>query len=385
MHTNIALYRSIAVTVLGLGAFLAACGDDTDGTGGGGSTATSTSTSKSASVSASSSGSSSGSSSSSGGATGPTLKTVNTTPFNPAMGQLPEGLAISADGKTAFVGYAITGQIVKVNIADGVVSNFGKVPTPPPPPGPGQTQGLVLGLAADANGYVYVGVGSFVAVGIYQGGVYKIPAAGADVTTVFSKDATMTFPNGLVLDGAGHLYAADSAVGTIFKIDLADGKATPWLTNDLLKGDKGNTCAAGLPFDIGANGIVKIGNDLIVANTDKASLIKVTIKADGTADVPVAFVAPDAPCTLKGVDGISADGAGNIYVAANAQNALLKVTADGKTTTKLIDKGLLDSPASIAFVKVGDIDELLVTNSGIIAAATGGIPKPSLASYGPLK
>ena len=181
------------------------------------------------------------------------------------------------------------------------------------------------------------------------------------------------------------MYVADSASATIFKVDLADGKATPWLTNDLLKGDKGNTCAAGLPFDIGANGIVKIGNDLIVGNTDKSSLTKITIKADGTADVPVAFVAPDAACTLKGIDGISADAAGNIYVAANAQNALLKVSADGKTTTKLIDKGLLDSPASIAFLKVGDVNELLVTNSGIFAAVTGGTPKPSLVSYGPLK
>lgn len=380
MHTNIALYRSIAVTMVGLGAFLTACGDDTDGTGGGGSSTTSTSTSKSASVSASTS----GSSSSSGGTMAAMLKTVNKTPFDPSKGQLPEGLALSPDGKTAYVGYAITGEIVKVTLADGTVAPFGKVPTPPPPVA-GATQGLVLGLTVAATGEVYVGVGSFVVPGVFQGGVYKIAAAGGDAGAVFSKDPTLAFPNGLVLDGAGHLYVADSASATIFKIDLADGKATAWLTNDLFKGDKGNTCAAGLPFDIGANGIVKVGSDLIVGNTDKASLIKIAIKADGTADTPVVLVAPDAACTLKSLDGISADAAGNIYVAANAQNALLKVSADGKTTTKLIDKGLLDSPASIVFAKGTEGDELLVTNSGLIAAATGGTARPSLVSYGPLK
>jgi sugar lactone lactonase YvrE len=383
MNTNIALYRSIAVTVLGLGAFLTGCGDDTTGAGGSGSTASSSTGSK-GSGSSSSSSSTSGSSSSTGGATEPSLKKINKTDFNPAMGQLPEGLAITSDGATAYVGYALSGEIVKITLPEGVVSQFGKVPTPPPPAA-GVPQGLVLGLTVGPNGDVYVGVGSFVAPGTYQGGIYKVPAAGGDAGAVFSKDAGMVFPNGLDFDAKGDLYVTDSAAGSIFKITIADGKAVEWLKNDLLKGDVTNTCAvAASPFAVGANGLVVVGTDVIVSNTNKASLVKIPINTDGSAGAPTVFYTPDGSCALKGADGITADTAGNIFVAANDQNALYKVSADGKTATKLIEKGLMDFPASIAFRSVGGVNELLFTNAAL-TSAIAGTPKPSLASYGPLK
>jgi len=50
--------------------------------------------------------------------------------FEVSKGQLPEGLAV-ADG-VPYVGLAPTGQIAKVSLADGSLSEFATLPTPVP-------------------------------------------------------------------------------------------------------------------------------------------------------------------------------------------------------------------------------------------------------------
>src|SRR5262245_9798743 len=111
MNATMKLCSSILVTSLGLGASLTACGDDTTGTGGTGGTGTTTSSSKSSSVTSSGS-----------GMAAAELKTINKTAFDAMKGELPEGLAITPDGATAYVGFAPSGKIVKVSLADGTVS-----------------------------------------------------------------------------------------------------------------------------------------------------------------------------------------------------------------------------------------------------------------------
>jgi len=57
---------------------------------------------------------------------------------------------------------------------------------------------------------------------------------------------------------------ADSNAGSIFKLSKSGKTVEKWATDELLAGDSKRSCAslqnAGLPFDIGANGIVRVGS-----------------------------------------------------------------------------------------------------------------------------
>lgn len=287
--------------------------------------------------------------------------------------QLPEGLAMNAAGDTAYVGLAPTGQILQIKVADGTVSDFGSVPMPP------ANKGFVLGVQNDKAGDFYVAVASFDPT--YQPGIYKIPAAGG-AGVLFAKDAKMNFPNGLVFNAAGDLFVTDSAAGTIFKID-DKGVVTTWLTDPLITGDIAAKCPSGLGFPIGANGIVLSGTDFYVTNTDKASMAKIAIKADGTAGAVTDFVATDC-MNFGGPDGLSADADGTFLVASNGINSITRVGTDGKVSLVVAKAPAapLDSPASTWITNAGKAGStLFITNSGIATFQAGGVPKPGLLSY----
>src|SRR5262245_4268348 len=100
MNVPETLSRIILVLTLGSSALLAACEENSSpGTGGAG--GSSTTAMSSVSSSAVSSGS---------GIVGPELKFV--AQFSAMNNELPQGLAITPDGRTAYVGYAPTGKIV---------------------------------------------------------------------------------------------------------------------------------------------------------------------------------------------------------------------------------------------------------------------------------
>lgn len=359
---------ALLLALLGAGTLFVACGDgagliyppdgggSTTGSGGGGGEAPMTTSGGTTS--------STGSSMGTGGAM-PTLAWV--AQFDATKGELAEGLVVNKAGDTAYVGYAPTGKIVKITLADGKVSAFGTVPAPPP-----MNKGAVVGLALDATESLYVAVASF-DVALYQPGIYKIPAAGG-AGTMFASDPGMTLPNGLVFDATGNLFAADSASGSIFKINAA-GVATKWLTDPLLEGETPAKCAGGSGLKIGANGIAlsNAKTDFYVANSNKASVVKIAIMADGTAGAVTDFSKTDC-LNLGGADGISVDADGSLLIAANGINAITRVGMDGKPTI-VIDKGLLDSPASTWISN----KTLFITNAAFTSAQTpGGMPKPGL-------
>jgi len=361
---------ALLLALLGAGIALVACGgggglnlppdasDGTSTTGGGGEAPMTTSGGTTGTT---------GSSMGTGGAMPATLSWV--AELDATKGQLPEGIALNAAEDTAYLGFAATGQIVKVHLADGKMSDFGSVPAPP------MNGGFVLGLAFDKDGALYVGAASFGPA--YQAGIYKIPAAGG-AGTLFAKDATMTVPNGLVFDKDGALFVTDSAAGSIFKINTA-GAVTKWLTDPLLTGDVASKCSSGLSFPLGANGIALSNGAFYVANTDKASVAKIPVMADGTAGAASAFAASDC-AALGGADGLAVDTDGTLLIAANGINSIVRVGTDGKTSV-VVAKDKLDSPASLA---IGTKPEknLFITNAAFTSAQTpGGKPKPGLLKF----
>ncbi|HEY0191788.1 MAG TPA: hypothetical protein VGC42_11755 [Kofleriaceae bacterium] len=280
------------------------------------------------------------------------------TKLDATQGSMAEGLAVR--GKTAYMTYAGSGQVVTVDLDTGVATPYSTLPTPVA--GKGFASGVVL-----HGNDLYGGLVSFVPE--VQPGVYKAVQGGA--ATLFAKHAEMVFPNGMVFDDAGQMYITDSAAGAVFRVSTS-GEVTKWASGPLLAGGKdgcGPGKGVGVPFDIGANGIVLDGGAIVVTNTDQGSLIKIPINADGSAGTAATFAGPDC-AALNGADGLTVAPDGDYIVAVNHQNKLARIDAAGHIST-LVAGAPLDFPASLMF----DGGALYVGNFAFLDAANPGILK----------
>lgn len=278
--------------------------------------------------------------------------------FDATQGAMAEGLAVQ--GKTGYMAYAGSGQIVSVDLSTGAATPYSTLPTPV------SGKGFASGMLLHGND-LYGGLVSFVP--DVQPGIYK--AVKGQPATLFAKHAEMVFPNGMVFDDAGQMYITDSAAGAVFRVS-ASGEVTKWASGPLLAGGK-DGCGAGkgvgVPFDIGANGIALDGNNLIVTNTDQGSVLRIPVNADGTAGTVATIAGPDC-AALNGADGLTIAPDGDYVVAVNHQNKLVRVDGAGKITT-LLSGAPLDFPASVTF----DGGALYVSNFAFLDAANPGVLK----------
>jgi hypothetical protein len=257
--------------------------------------------------------------------------------FDGAQGQMSEGVAIR--GRTAYLGYVASGEVVAVDLATGVVSQFGTLPAPV------ANKGFVAGLAVHGDD-LYVALVSFVPE--VPAGIYRLGSAGG-AAELFASAAEMAFPNGIAFDGAGQMYVTDSAAGAVFRVS-ATGEVSRWLADPLLVGNKdacGEGMGVGVPFDIGANGIVVDGDTIFVTNTDQAQVVRIPVESDGNAGTPSLLVSHDC-AELSGADGLAILPGGDLVVAVNHLNKLVRVDRDGRVTM-LASGEPLDFPASVAF------------------------------------
>ncbi|MGC4093694.1 MAG: hypothetical protein QM756_38500 [Polyangiaceae bacterium] len=287
------------------------------------------------------------------------------TRFDPAAGELPEGLLVNGD--TAYVGFAPSSRIVRVDVKTGEAKPFAELPAPV------AGKGFMTGLAQSLTGDLYAGLASFVPE--VQAGIYRVSAAGGKAE-LFAKDAALPFPNALAFDAAGNLFATDSGTGSVFRID-AQGHAERWATGDALSGQKEACNSAGPGFAIGANGLVVEKSAVYVVNLDKATLVRIPRNADGRAGEPHVLAGPDC-ATLGGADGLARAPDGSFVVAVNRQNKLLRVTEDGRVAT-LAQGAPFDFPASVAYAG----QSLFTTNFALKNASAGRSSNPALLRLSP--
>ncbi len=346
---------AIASALLASAAFSAGCGDDSttgttaSGTGGEGVTSTSTGTTGT---------------STSTGTGGASAAPEVVFAFDPTKGQFVEGLDIK-DG-TAYIGALPTGQIVTVDLAKHTVADYGATPAFP------QNGGALVGLTLGSDGALYAAL-NVTAAGGPKTGIYRV-APGGGAATLFASDPAMAFANDLRFNAAGELLVSDSMSGKIFKV-AKDGTVSTWLSHALLTPDA-TVCAEKTMFHLGINGFVLSGGAYYATNTDRASIVKIPVNADGSAGTPEVFVATDCG-KLSGADGIAADEVtGDLFVAVNYKNTVLRIGKD-KSITTIASGEPLQSPASL-FVdsKAGS---LYVTCAAFSALATDpSKAKPSL-------
>jgi sugar lactone lactonase YvrE len=273
--------------------------------------------------------------------------------FDPAAGEFPEGVAVDVRD-TAYV--SLINPVAEIRkISPGgtqsVLAHFDV-------PGIGP-----LGLAVDASSKrLYVAMSTFDPA---TRGVYLVRPDGS--SSRLRGTGKILFPNGLALDPRGDLYVTDSIGGSVWKIPRG-GSAHLWVHSPLLTG----TGAIGLGFPIGANGIAVQKHAVMVTNTEKAKVVRIPVRHDGSAGTPTVIAKDPA---LFGADGLALDVFGNAYVAVNSQNTLVRLGRGGSLTTLATAADGLDNPASLAWgTSKGDRKSLFITNFSAFSSS----PKPGL-------
>lgn len=284
--------------------------------------------------------------------------------FIPFEGQ-PEGVAVDKVGNVFVSVRASSDQVWKFS-SSGVSTLLADL---------GEPGGGACGMALDAVGNPYV------CRAMTNQGVYRIAPDGQVILLPGTEQ--IVFPNGLAFDHRGTLYvtetfsiessSGDFGPGGIWRIPKKGGTAELWLRDELLAGLPPSL----FPFPVGANGIGFYHGDLYIINTDKALVVRVRVRPDGSPgqpevwkaveDVPesVFYNSPGLPVML---DGLAFDVHGNIYITVISRSAVVRINADDLSQeTIAVYPGIpLDCPASLAFGTVkGGRQNLFVTNLGM--------------------
>lgn len=263
---------------------------------------------------------------------------------------------------SAFVGFAPTARVVRVDLATRKVSPFGQLPTPV------SGKGFMTGLAQSPNGEIYAGLVSFVPE--VQAGVYRLPKEGG-AATLFAKDTALSFPNALAFDSDGTLFVTDSGSGSVFRIGT-DGHAERWASGDALTGNKDACGGMGPGFPIGANGLVVERDGVYSVNLDKATLVKIERTETGKAGAITTVAGPSCEA-LGGADGLARTKDGSFLIAVNRQNKIVRVSSGGNIDT-VVSGAPLDFPATVAFEGA----TLYATNFAFMTASAGKPATPGL-------
>ncbi|WP_330346753.1 SMP-30/gluconolactonase/LRE family protein [Streptomyces sp. NBC_00582] len=243
-------------------------------------------------------------------------------------GQQPENITLLPDGSSV-VTFALSRRIAHIT-TDGTVHVLATLPAPAAgSTTPVLTSPFLGGIvrAADGTFYFNYATGSADLTGVWKLRLghtpHRIAALPAD-----------GLPNGLALD-SGHLYAADSVRGTIWRVPLRGGSATAWSVGTALAPTGGF---------LGANGIKVHRGAVWVSNSDQGTVLRIPVGHHGKAS-KAHVVARDLPV----IDDFAFTGRGDTLLAAlDRPNEVALVKEDRTHTIVLNGQDGLQSPTSIA-------------------------------------
>ncbi|MFU1781681.1 SMP-30/gluconolactonase/LRE family protein [Haloarcula japonica] len=267
--------------------------------------------------------------------------------------RVPENMALGPDGGLYF---GITaGEVRRVPAAETGATGLSLDDTEQIATLPG-----AIGVEAAPDGTVYVAV----ATQDDQAGVWEVPPDGDAAQFV----EIGGFPNDIHYDAdRERLLVTESQSGVVYAV-TTDGERSTWLDDDRLETES-----------FGANGITRDAEgDIYVAVTrapeETGRLLRVPVESDGAAGEPSMFFEGGA---IFGADGITSRG-GDIYVAANSQNRVVRVTADGTTATvATADDGLV-FPSDVLFGTGDQQESLFICNFANQSPADGAILRTSV-------
>jgi sugar lactone lactonase YvrE len=211
----------------------------------------------------------------------------------------PEGIALSRDGGSFFVGSTTTGTIYRGDIASGEVEVFAEGAAP-----------VAIGLEADPHGRLWVAGGMTGQVFVYD------TATGELVRSYETPTTEATFLNDLVyVDGA--VYVTDSRRPELFRIGAGEtlGELESFVSFE------GSAMPYGPPFAFAANGIVATpdGSALVIVHSGNGALYRVDLATREVTDVE------NRAAPMIGGDGMVLDG-DTLYVVRNAIGQIDRLT-----------------------------------------------------------
>ncbi len=249
------------------------------------------------------------------------------------VGTFVENLAVLTDDSIALAVH--TSNAVEV-VHNGSLLRSINLPVP------------TTGLVARQNGGFYIAGGE---PGKSPGRVWQVEPDGRAELVVEVADAL--FLNGLTPLTEDILLAAESLLGRIYKFDLRSKKSEVWFEDQALS--KITT----FPFLPGANGIKVYDSYVYVTNTDRATVIRIKVEADGTAGA-WQLVAE----SLRG-DDFAFDEEGSIYFATHIENSIVRLSANGDRIAVAGSKEGMAGSTSVAFGRdIKDRTHAYVTTTG---------------------
>jgi hypothetical protein len=283
---------------------------------------------------------------------GPVRVAATLTSPNPAAFQITAGVTtgvafqFSTDGTVVTIGTGSVSVTTQVNEVTGRLALLA-----------GRLGGLGSGdgIGADGRffeptGIVGDGAGNLYVADTFNNTIRRIAIATLEVTTLAGTPtlsgaddgvgpaARFNSPVGPALDGAGNLYVADRFNNTIRKLVLATGEVTTFVGTAGSPGSADGIGAAAQLSDPHAVAGDGAGN-LYVADGNVIRKIviatrAVTTLAGGGSDPFGGADGVGAAASFSGPQGLTADGAGNLYVADTNDMTIRKVViATGAVTT----------------------------------------------------
>ena len=291
--------------------------------------------------------------------------------FDAAAEHLPEGLAIAQDGTY----YLTMGNPFFWEPGDGWVKQLGT---------DGSTETLAhfemgqgpAGIVVADDGTVYFARAN--PMDEAARGVWRLGADG--VAERLPGTEALFLANGLALDGGDHLYASDSATGTIWRIHLDHAEAPePWFSDPATLGG----CAED---DVGVNGIALTDDGMYAATTMRGTLVHIPMLEDGSAGEALIVAGDGTSCEpdqFFGLDGIALSEDGDVYALLVLQHQLVRIDPDDGSLEVLLsaDDGLFN-PSSLTFgTTEGDRDGLYLVNYAVMPPEPEASAGPALLRY----
>ncbi|MFJ3309907.1 hypothetical protein ACIPSA_44290 [Streptomyces sp. NPDC086549] len=252
--------------------------------------------------------------------------------FDFGAGRTPESVALERDG-SADLTFAFARQVANVT-GSGRTRVLATLPAVRNAKTPVVQSAVVLGIARAHDGTLYVTY----ATGTGKTGVWRIGPGGGAPKQIAKLPAN-GLPNGLALDEhRGVLYAADSVLGTVWRVPQEGGTATAWARGSAL------APAPAPSGGLGADGVKVHGHAVWVSNGDRGTLLRIPVRPDDTAG------AIETRATgLHGIDDFAFTGRGHTVLAAlTAGSQIVLVRPNGSHSVVLTRRDGLSNPTSVA-------------------------------------
>jgi streptogramin lyase len=239
----------------------------------------------------------------------------------------PSGVAVTGGG-VLYVADSYNNTIRKVTAAGAVTTVAGVAPGSADGLGSAARFNDPSAVAVDISGNLYVAdsynntIRKVTPAGLVStlAGNPKVPPGSADGT---GAGAQFNYPSGVAVDGAGNVYVADSGNNTIRKITRTGIVTT--LAGQA--GNSGNSDGTGTNAQFNQpSGVAVDGEGNIYVADYGNSAIRLVTPAGVVTTLPGGQL-------LSGPSGVAVDRAGNVYVADYSANTIDIVTPEGVATT----------------------------------------------------